>query len=95
MNKAIVDNKVLEAKAEQEAKFAQFAKEQNNADYAKVVSQIDEYVQKATPITKQMIYFSETFRSGIEFGATYVLFNDLKTALQKNKKKDIEKLSAA
>ena len=91
MNKAIVDNKVLEAKAEQEAKFAQFAKEQNNADYAKVVSQIDEYVQKATPITKQMIYFSETFRSGIEFGATYVLFNDLKTALQKNKKKDIEK----
>lgn len=91
MNKAIVDNKVLEAKAEQEAKFAQFAKEQNNADYAKVVSQIDEYVLKATPITKQMIYFSETFRSGIEFGATYVLFNDLKTALQKNKKKDIEK----
>ena len=91
MNKAIIDNKVLEAKAEQEAKFAQFAKEQNNADYAKVVSQIDEYVQKATPITKQMVYFSETFRSGIEFGATYMLFNDLKTALEKGKKKDVEK----
>lgn len=27
MNKAIVDNKVLETKAEQEAKFAAFAKE--------------------------------------------------------------------
>ena len=87
MNKAIVDNKVLEAKAEQEAKFAQFAKEQNNAEYATVVSQIDEYVQKATPITKQMIYFNETFRSGIEFGATYMLFNDLVSFAEEQKER--------
>ena len=91
MNKAIIDNRVLETKAEQEANFAKFAKEQNSEAYAKVVGQIDEYVAKVAPITRELTYFSETFRSGIEFGATYVIFENLKTALQKNKKKDIEK----
>ena len=91
MNKAIVDNRVLETKAEQEANFAKFAKEKNNADYASVVAKIDEYVARVTPIAKQMTYFSETFRSGIEFGATYLIFDNLKTALKKGKKKDIEK----
>lgn len=91
MNKAIVDNKVLEAKAEQEANFAKFAKEKNNEAYQKVVSQIDDYVKNITPVTKQLTYFNETFRNGIEFGATYLIFDNLKTALQKNKKKDIEK----
>ena len=37
MNKAIVDNKVLETKAEQEAKFAEYAKAQNNTEYGNVV----------------------------------------------------------
>lgn len=37
MNKAIIDNNVLGTKAEQEAKFAEFAKAQNNAEYAGVV----------------------------------------------------------
>ena len=41
MNKAIIDNKVLETKAEQEAKFAAFAKAKGNTDYEKVVSEID------------------------------------------------------
>ena len=91
MNKAIVDNRVLETKAEQEANFAKFAKEKNNADYASVVAKIDEYVARVTPIAKQMTYFSETFRSGIEFGATYLIFDNLKAALEKGKKKDIEK----
>ncbi|WP_300724958.1 S46 family peptidase [uncultured Bacteroides sp.] len=91
MNKAIIDNNVLETKAEQEAKFAQYAKDKNNADYAKVVSEIDDYVANITPITKELTYFNETFRNGIEFGATYMIFNNLKTALQKGKKKDIEK----
>ncbi len=91
MNKAIIDNNVLETKAEQEAKFAQYAKDKNNADYAKVVSEIDDYVANITPITKEQTYFNETFRNGIEFGATYMIFNNLKTALQKGKKKDIEK----
>lgn len=35
MNKAIIDNKVLETKAEQEAKFATFAKAKGNTDYEK------------------------------------------------------------
>ena len=91
MNKAIVDNRVLETKAEQEANFAKFAKEKNNADYASVVGKIDEYVTRVTPLAKQLTYFTETFRSGIEFGATYLIFDNLKTALEKNKKKDIEK----
>ena len=91
MNKAIVDNRVLETKAEQEANFAKFAKEKNNADYASVVGKIDEYVTRVTPLAKQLTYFTETFRSGIEFGATYLIFDNLKVALEKNKKKDIEK----
>ena len=91
MNKAIIDNKVLETKAGQEARFASFAKEQGNEDYAKVVGQIDEYVKNITPITKQLTYFNETFRNGIEFGATYLIFGNLKTALQKNRQKDVEK----
>ena len=94
MNKAIIENKVLETKAEQEAKFAEFAKAQNNEEYAKVVSLIDEYVANIAPLRKDATYFSETFMSGIEFGATYRTFATLKTALEKNKKKDIEKAIA-
>lgn len=37
MNKAIIDNKVLETKAEQEARFAKFAMAKKNADYQGVV----------------------------------------------------------
>ena len=42
MNKAIIDNDVLGTKAAQEAKFAEFAKAQNNAEYAAVVKNIDD-----------------------------------------------------
>ena len=93
MNKAIVDNKVLETKAEQEAKFAAFAKEKQNADYATVVGKIDEYVKRVTPLRTQLTYFTETFRSGIEFTLTSKMeaLQDLATALQKNKKKKCRK----
>lgn len=91
MNKAIVDNKVLETKAEQESRFAQYAKEKGNADYEKVVGQIDEYVKRVMPIQTRNTYFSETFRSGIEFSASQAAFDELKTALQKENKKDIAK----
>ncbi|MBQ8442350.1 MAG: S46 family peptidase, partial [Bacteroides sp.] len=53
MNKAIVDNKVLETKAEQEARFAKFAQEKDNSDYAKLVSQIDAVIEKSNPILYQ------------------------------------------
>ena len=90
MNKAIVDNHVLETKAEQEARFAAFAQSRNNDAYANVVRQIDAYVADVAPLVEQITYFSEVFRSGIEFGATFESFGKLKTALAKNKKKDIE-----
>ena len=53
MNKAIIDNNVLGTKADQEAKFAQFAKEKNNTDYMQVVSKINEAVSKTSPIKYQ------------------------------------------
>lgn len=91
MNKAIVDNKVLEAKAEQEARFAKFAMAKKNVGYHEVVEKIDAYVAEIEPLQTQYTYFSEVFRNGIEFESAYTLFNKLKQALNKNKKKDIEK----
>ena len=49
MNKAIADNKVLETKAAQEARFAKFAKDNNRADYAKV--------EKSMPLSKRATLF--------------------------------------
>lgn len=91
MNKAIVDNKVLEAKAEQEARFAKFAMAKKNVGYQEVVEKIDAYVAEIEPLQTQYTYFSEVFRNGIEFESAYTLFNKLQQALNKNKKKDIEK----
>lgn len=96
MNKAIIDNKVLEAKAEQEVKFLEFANSKNNDAYAKVVGQIDAYVDRVLPIRTQLTYFAETFRNGIEFSlaSKVSVLSDLGVALEKNKKKDIEKAIA-
>ena len=96
MNKAIIDNKVLEAKAEQEVKFLEFANSKNNDAYAKVVGQIDAYVDRVLPIRTQLTYFAETFRNGIEFSlaSKVAVLSDLGVALEKNKKKDIEKAIA-
>ena len=90
MNKAIVDNKVLETKVEQEERFLNFAKAKQHADYQGVVQKINDYVARVMPLQTQSTYFSEVFR-GIEFESAHKVFADLKTALQKNKKKDIEK----
>lgn len=82
MNKAIIDNNVLGTKADQEAKFAQFAKEKNNADYMNVVAKIDEAVSKTSPIKYQQTCLLETFMNGIEFGSPYVVMDNLKKALE-------------
>lgn len=82
MNKAIVDNKVLEAKAEQEAKFAKFAAEKGNADYANVVKLINEKVAESTEALYSMTCFSEVFMQGIEFTTPSVVLDSLKAALQ-------------
>lgn len=68
MNKAIIDNDVLGTKAAQEVKFAEFAKAQNNADYAKVVKAIDDLVAKTAPLNYQLTCLRETFFGAIEFG---------------------------
>ncbi len=95
MNKAIVDNKVLEAKAEQELKFLEFAEKKQNEDYKAVVGKINDYVDKVTPLRTQMTYFTETFRGGIEFSNYTKINSSIQTlldALEKNRKKDIEKV---
>ena len=47
MNKAIVDNKVIEEKLENEAKFIQYAKRKGNGAYTSVVSDINEVVAES------------------------------------------------
>ena len=87
MNKAIIDNKVLETKAEQEAKFAAFAKAKGNTDYEKVVSEIDAAIEKSNPILYNYTCFREVFQGGIEFGTPYLILDKLKEAI-KNKDKE-------
>lgn len=89
MNKAIVDNKVLDAKSDQEMKFLEFAEKKQNEDYKAVVGKIDEYVERVMPLRTQLTYFTETFRIGIEF-ASFRKMSAL-DALEKKKEKDVEK----
>jgi hypothetical protein len=93
MNKAIVDNKVLETKAAQEARFAKFAQEKNNADYAKVVGQIDAVIEKSNPILYQFTCYSEILRQGIEYNTPNVVLDSLKNAIQKKDKAGISKFT--
>lgn len=94
MNKAIVDNKVLETKNEQEIRFAQFAKENNNKEYMDVVSQIDNIIKEKTDLITNLTYFSEVFQNAIEFGSPYVVMDSLKVAVQQKDKTKIEKYIA-
>lgn len=91
MNKAIVDNKVREAKSEQEARFAQFAAEQGNEEYAHVVSQIDKVIAETSPMTHLRMAFTETFMMGIEFGAPYKVMDSLKVAIKAKDKEAVER----
>lgn len=90
MNKAIIDNNVLGTKAEQEAKFAKFAKEKNNTDYMNVVTKIDEAVAKTSPIKYQQTCLTETFFGGIEFGSPFMVMDKLKEALEQKNDSSIE-----
>ena len=91
MNKAIVDNQVLEAKADQEDRFAKFSNAKRNVQYQGVVEKIDAYVANIAPLMTQGTYFNEVFRSGIEFEAPYKVFSELKNDLANNRKKDVAK----
>ena len=93
MNKAIIDNKALETKAEQEARFAKFAQEKGNADYAKVVSQIDAIIEKSNPWLYQYTCFNEILRNGIEFSIPSNNLDSLRAAIVKKDKAGIQKFS--
>ncbi len=74
MNKAIIDNKVLETKLQEEADFKAWAKSIGNADYANVVEQINACVremnrtQYLTTLTSELIGNVEFFARNIYDG---------------------------
>ena len=80
MNKAIIDNDVLGAKAEIEKKYADFA--QGKPEYDGVVEKIDAIIEKSTPTLRQLYYTNEALRGAIEFGSTYLIMDNIKKALE-------------
>ena len=80
MNKAIIDNDVLGAKAEIEKKYAAFA--QGKPEYECVVEKIDAIIEKSTPTLRQLYYTNEALRGAIEFGSTYLIMDNIKKALE-------------
>ena len=91
MNKAIVDNKVLENKADQEKRFNRFASSKQNVEYNGVVEKINAYVERVAPIRTKLTYFSETFVRGLEFNSPAGRFTKLAEALEKKDKEGAEK----
>lgn len=67
MNRAIVKNRIVENKLEQEARFARFADSIDNSDYRTIVERIDQTVEQAGPISYARMLYNETFASGIEY----------------------------
>lgn len=82
MNKAIIDNNVLGTKAEQEARFAEFAQKVNNQDYATVVSKINAAVAQTSSVQYDFTCLVEVFFNGIEFGSPFMVMDNLKKALE-------------
>ena len=80
MNKAIIDNDVLGAKAEIEKKYAAFA--QGKPEYEGVVEKINAIIEKSTPTLRQLYYINEALRGAIEFGSTYLIMDNIKEALE-------------
>lgn len=91
MNKAIVDNNVLGTKAEQERRFAEFAKARNNQEYANVVNEIDKAIASLNATKYQFTTFNEVFRSALEFGSPVQIMENLKKALTEKDETNIEK----
>lgn len=95
MNKAIVDNKVREAKSEQEERFAEWADNSGVTEYQNVVGEIDHTVAKTNGVTYLSTAFTETFFRGIEFGTPYIMMDSLKAALKRKDKAAVEKWTAS
>ena len=90
MNKAIIDNHVLEDKAAQEDQFSKFAIAKNNKEYEKVVAQIDSLVEQSGKETYLATAFNETFNA-IEFGSLFGTMDKIKKALETKDKAGLEK----
>ncbi len=67
MNEAIVKNRIIEKKQEQEARFARYADSIGSEDYRTVVGRIDREVQQAAGLTYNRMLYNETFAFGLEF----------------------------
>ena len=80
MNKAIIDNDVLGTKAEQEKKFAEFAK--GKPEYEGIVEKIDAIVADRLPVYRQLNYLYEALNGAIEFGSTYMIMDNIKKGLE-------------
>jgi len=94
MNKAIIDNNVLETKAEQETAFYKFATEQNNDAYQKVVGQINALIASTQPLTYQRTCLTEVFISAIEFNTPGKLFDKMKEAIEEKNTERIDSLKS-
>lgn len=92
MNEAIIDNKVLEAKTDQERQFNAFA--QGKPEYEGVVSKINAAVEKAIPVERQLDYLTEAFNSAIEFRTPIQVMDQLKEALQQKDNAKVEELKS-
>ena len=94
MNKAIVDNNVLDTKADIEKRFNAFA--QGKPEYEGVIQKIDAIIAAEQPLMRQLNYLSEAFRGAIEFGSPYLVMDELKQAIEAKdedkKQKCIEQL---
>ena len=80
MNKAIIDNDVLGTKAEQEKKFAEFAK--GKPEYEGIVEKIDTIVANRLPVYRQLNYLYEALNGAIEFGSTFMIMDNIKKGLE-------------
>ena len=79
MNKAIIDNNVLETKAEQEERFTAFA--QGKTEYEGIIGKIDAIVEKMIPAMKCYSYIAEGLNRTIEFGCPYAIMDEIKEAI--------------
>ena len=93
MNKAIIDNKVLDEKAQQEKDFAKFAMETNNQAYKTVVDEINGHISEASELTYLWTCGIETFMA-IEFRSPAQLMNDLVSAKENGDEEMADIISA-
>lgn len=87
MNKALIDNHVLEAKAEIEKKFNEFAK--GKPEYQGVTEKLDKMTAAMEPVRKEYMYLVEVLQA-VEFATPYTLTDQIKEALKKKDKAALE-----